>query len=629
MHLTLRAAIVATFVLLTVLAAVQGGLAIVATVRTARQITTLERRGLAPTVGLNMLSQELDQERELLAEAHATLTSDQARAITDEITSLDFSIARAGPHVLATASLPSWRAAWTSYVTARAPIIRTLRRHSGISADTELDRRISNRLDSVLDIVLGNAGTQLYTGETLYARTLSSAWDTLRLVLITLVVTLAAAVSLALLISRRLTRGLGNLVATASLVAGGTVTARADEQGNDEIAVLARAFNHMKEALLSAERRAGIDGLTGLPNQTAMIAALDRELERARRYNRPCSALFLDVDHFKALNDSHGHPAGDTALRDFARVVSETIRGVDLLGRWGGEEFLVLLPETDDTNALLSAERLRAAVADHRFTIAGGLHLTCSVGTATYPRDGDDRGLLIDAADRAMYVAKHLGRNQVRSVSDPAVAMLVGGRLADDTREQTAMAGTVEALAALINARDAYTGLHTDEVAALSVKLAHAMGLGAAESRMVGVAARLHDVGKVAIPDAILRKPGRLSDDEWTLMREHPSVSADVVQRVPALRAIVPVIRAHHERWDGAGYPDGLMGEAIPLGARIIAVADAYAAITTDRPYRQQSDSTWALAEVRRCAGIQFDLAVVTALERVFLSHASDAASAG
>jgi diguanylate cyclase (GGDEF)-like protein len=629
MHLTLRATIIATFVLLTVLAAVQGGLAIVTTVRSARQITTLEQRGLAPTVGLNMLSQELDQERELLAEAHATLTPDETRAITDEITSLDFSIVRAGPRVLATASLPSWRAAWTNYVTTRGPIILALRRHSGITADAGLDRRLSDRLDSVLDIVLGNAGTQLYTGETLYARTLGSAWDTLRLALVTLVVTLAAAASLAVLISRRLTHGLGNLVATASLVAGGTVTARADEQGNDEIAVLASAFNRMKDALLSAERRAGSDGLTGLPNQTAMIAALDRELERAHRYNRPCSALFLDIDHFKALNDSHGHPAGDTALRDFARVISETIRGVDLLGRWGGEEFLVLLPETDDTNALLSAERLRAAVADYRFAIAGGLHLTCSIGAATYPRDGNDRGLLIDAADRAMYVAKHLGRNQVRSVGDPAVTLLAGDRLADNSREQTAMAGTVEALAALINARDAYTGLHTDEVAALSVKLAHAMGLGAAESRMVGVAARLHDVGKVAIPDAILRKPGRLTEDEWTLMREHPGVAADVVQRVPALRAIAPLIRGHHERWDGTGYPDGLMGEAIPFGARIIAVADAYAAITTERPYRQQSDSAWALAELRRCAGTQFDPAVVTALERVFLSYASDAASAG
>ncbi len=628
-HLTLRATIIATFVLLTVLAAVQGGLAIDATVHSARQITTLEQRGLAPTVGLNMLSQELDQERELLTETQAALTPDQRRAITDEITSLDFSITRAGRHVLAPASLANWHAAWASYIAARAPILLTLQRRSGVTTGAGFDRRVADRLDSVLDIVLGTAGAQLSTGETLYARTLSSAWATLRLALITLVVTLAAAAILALLINRRLTHGLGNLVVTASLVAEGTVTARADEHGNDEIAVLAGAFNRMKDALLSAERRAGTDGLTGLPNQTAMIAALDRELERARRYNRPCSALFLDVDHFKALNDSHGHPAGDTALRDFARIVSETIRSVDLLGRWGGEEFLVLLPETDDMSALLSAERLRAAVAGHRFTIAGGLHLTCSIGTATYPRDGDDRSLLIEAADRAMYVAKHLGRNQVRAVDDPAVALLAGGRLADDSREQTAMAGTVEALAALVNARDAYTGMHTHEVAALSIKLAHAMGLGAAESRMVGVAARLHDVGKIAIPDAILRKPGRLSDDEWALMREHPRVAADVVGWVPALRAFVPLIRAHHERWDGAGYPDKLMGDAIPLGARIIAVADAYAAITTERPYRQQSDRAWALAELRRCAGLQFDPAVVTALERVFLSHASDTAFAG
>jgi diguanylate cyclase (GGDEF)-like protein len=627
MRLTLRGTIIATFVLLTALSALLGGLAIVTTVHSAQQIATLERRELAPTVGLNMLSQDLDQERALLTEAHANLTPDQARAITDELASLDSSIELSGRRVLSAANLPAWRAAWAAYGAARAPIIQTLRHGTGIRSNEALDRRLSDRLDTVLDIVLTSAGSQLYTGENFYARALGSEWDTLRLAVIALLVTLATAGTLTALISRRLRRGLGNLVATASLVAEGTITARADEQGRDEIASLASAFNRMKDALLSAERRAGTDGLTGLPNQTTMIAAFDRELERARRYNRPCSALFIDIDHFKALNDSHGHPAGDAALSDFARIVSQTIRDVDMLGRWGGEEFLVLLPETGREDALLSAERLRAAVAGHCFPIGGGFHLTCSIGAATYPQDGADRNPLIDAADKAMYAAKHLGRNQVRSVGDPVTALLDGARLGDGSREHSAMAGTVEALAALVNARDAYTGLHTDQVATLSIAIAGAMRLSAADSRMIGVAARLHDVGKIAIPDAILRKPGRLSDDEWILMREHPTVAADVVQWVPALHAIVPLIRAHHEHWDGLGYPHGLVGEAIPLGARIIAVADAYSAITTNRPFRQKSSRAWALDELRRCAGVQFDPAVVHALEQVFANRETDAAS--
>jgi HD-GYP domain-containing protein (c-di-GMP phosphodiesterase class II) len=154
-------------------------------------------------------------------------------------------------------------------------------------------------------------------------------------------------------------------------------------------------------------------------------------------------------------------------------------------------------------------------------------------------------------------------------------------------------------------------------VATLTMRVAFALGCDAAEVRMIGLAARLHDVGKVAVPDAVLQRPGRLSAEEWGPMRMHPIVGADVVSRVPALRALAPVIRAHHERWDGGGYPDGLAGEAIPLGARIVAVVDAYSAMTTDRPYRQGRDAAWALGELRRCAGTQFDATVVEALARV------------
>jgi HD-GYP domain-containing protein (c-di-GMP phosphodiesterase class II) len=290
---------------------------------------------------------------------------------------------------------------------------------------------------------------------------------------------------------------------------------------------------------------------------------------------------------------------------------------VDLLGRWGGEEFIALLPETDHEGALAAAERVRAVVAAHRFMAGIGAHLTCSIGVATYPHDASDRNGLVAAADQAMYAAKHLGRNQVRAAADPSVAALRGDNSTRGSREELALAGTVEALAALVNARDNYTGQHCQEVAGLTFRVAQTLGLDAAEARMVGLAARLHDVGKVAIPDAVLQKPGRLTEEEWVLMRTHPLVGADVVGRVPALRAVVPLIRGHHERWDGQGYPDGMAGEAIPLGARIIAVVDAYGAMTTDRPYRPARDAGWALAELRRCAGNQFDPAVIDALERV------------
>lgn len=382
------------------------------------------------------------------------------------------------------------------------------------------------------------------------------------------------------------------------------------EAAHDELAVNNRALMGANARL---EALATTDPLTGLPNHRAMVTVLDQELERAHRFGRPCALLFLDLDHFKALNDGYGHAAGDTVLREVAAVARRALRGVDVLGRWGGEEFIALLPETDAQAALDVAERVRAVVAAHPFPVGGGAHLSCSIGVAAHP-DAATRDGLVDAADRAMYAAKRLGRNQARTSADPAVVALTAASAADSSREDAALVGTVEALASLVDARDSYTGRHTHDVAALTLRLALALGLDASEARMIGLAARLHDVGKVAIPDAVLQKSARLTDEEWTLMRQHPVVGADVVGRVPALRGLAPIIRAHHERWDGRGYPDGLAGEAIPLAARIVGVADAFEAIATDRPYRAARDRAWAIEELRRHAGSQFDPAIVAAL---------------
>lgn len=382
-----------------------------------------------------------------------------------------------------------------------------------------------------------------------------------------------------------------------------------------------RENTELNRSLAEVNRRletlATTDPLTDLPNHRALMAALDQELERAQRYQRPCSVLVLDLDHFKALNDGLGHPAGDVILREMGSVARATLRGIDILARWGGEEFVAILPETGDNEAVGVAERVRAAVAQHLFGAGGGVRVTCSLGVATYPHHARDRDELVKMADQAMYAAKRLGRNQVRSLSDPAVSALSAEMAAVGSRDAVALTGTVEALAALVDARDAYTGQHAHDVSTLSVRLALALGLDTSETHLLALAARLHDVGKVVVPDAVLRKPGRLNADEWALIRQHPAVGADVVSRVPALRALAPIIRAHHERFDGGGYPDGLAGDAIPSGARIIAVADAFNAMTTDRPYRKAATVPAALEELRRCGGAQFDVSIVDALERV------------
>ncbi len=361
------------------------------------------------------------------------------------------------------------------------------------------------------------------------------------------------------------------------------------------------------------EALATTDPHTDLPNHRAIVASLDRELERAFRYYRPCGILFIDLDHFKTLNDSCGHQAGDTALSELAGVMRETLRGVDLVGRWGGEEFVAILPETDTNTAAEVAERLRAAITVHGFGSPGSMPLTCSIGVASYPDDALDRDKLIELADRAMYTAKRLGRNQVRKASDalPAEQPTPGS----SDRRADSPAPAVEALAALVDARDLYTGDHSNVVGRLSMQLALALGLSSAEADTIGFAGRLHDIGKIAVPDSVLRKPARLSDEEWRLIRRHPLVGADVMSRLPDLVALAPIVRSHHEWWNGQGYPDGLAYEEIPLGARIVGVVDAYSAMTTDRPYRERIAPEKALAELRRGSGTQFDPAVVRALE--------------
>jgi diguanylate cyclase (GGDEF)-like protein len=295
------------------------------------------------------------------------------------------------------------------------------------------------------------------------------------------------------------------------------------------------------------------DPLTELPNHRALLSTLKQELERAQRYDRPCSLLFLDLDHFKALNDGYGHAAGDAVLRAFAGVLSTTIRNMDTAGRWGGEEFVAILPEATAEEALDIAERIRKAVSFSTFDISGGLHLTCSVGVACYPEHAADQDALLTAADQAMYGAKRLGRNQVRMICDPAIIPLLTTETTEGGREETALHGTVNALVTLVEKRDWSLGHHSQQVADLVRQLALALGMSLEEAQVVALAGQLHDIGKVAIPDAILQKPGPLIEQEWEQMRRHSIVGAEVISCIPSLRPLAPVIRAHHERWDGQG----------------------------------------------------------------------------
>ncbi|MBV9712845.1 MAG: diguanylate cyclase, partial [Ktedonobacteraceae bacterium] len=400
---------------------------------------------------------------------------------------------------------------------------------------------------------------------------------------------------------------------------------------------LETAHTQLAAAHSTIQKQALTDGLTGLPNHRAVMIQLERELDRARRYGRPFSLLFFDADRFKHINDTYGHGVGDEVLRQIGERAGRILRGGDTLGRFGGEEFVLLLPEADADEARAVAERIRAIIADEPMgfaEVADSLNVTVSIGVATYPEDSYEGLDLLQQADQAMYMAKRLGRNQVRMAIEAlwmsADLELMALLQQEEQREAEEREGvtperirenyTVKiicSLMALLERRDHAMGQHAYAVSDLSTSIAQALGLEQFQISRIGMAALLHDIGKVAIPDGLLQKSDRLTSQERGLLREHPELGAQILEASPFLHDLIPAVHHHHERWDGNGYPDRLAQEDIPLAARIIAVAEAYDAMVRDYPYQSSRAPTEALSELARCSGTQFDPTVVQTLSKV------------
>ncbi len=389
----------------------------------------------------------------------------------------------------------------------------------------------------------------------------------------------------------------------------------------EEVKTIEEEMREVSEAALEANEQltemALKDPLTGVYNHRTIYDILQQNCIDSTYFQRPCAVLFFDLDHFKALNDGYGHTVGDQVLKELAELLRENLRMGDNVGRWGGEEFIIILPETDSEAALVIAERIREKVVQHPFTETGSICMTCSIGVAEYPLNGETAADVLNAADQAMYVAKKTGRNKVLSSLDPEVTLYTMHTDKTESRDETLLQGVIIALNALLALRDTDTGSHTSRVSELVYKIAIAMGLNESESRMAAVAGQLHDIGKIGVPDAILLKPGKLTEAEWAIMKLHPQYGEKIIRTIPTLNTIAGAVRSHHERWDGDGYPDKLSDETIPLVARIIAVVDSYDAMISDRPYRKAQTSEFALKEIMNCAGSQFDPKVVEALRSV------------
>ncbi|MDI3534111.1 MAG: hypothetical protein PWQ82_476 [Thermosediminibacterales bacterium] len=358
------------------------------------------------------------------------------------------------------------------------------------------------------------------------------------------------------------------------------------------------------------------DGLTGLYNHRYFQERLEREINKAEEKNSKLALIMLDIDHFKFYNDANGHHRGDMILKQIGKLLMHYTRATDIPARYGGDEFAIIMPETNANSAQKVAERIRSNLEKFPFTgIENTLKrkLTVSIGIGIYPDNAKDKDSLIRAADEALYKAKYISRNKVELYFS-----VLDNLKKDLNQSDQKVIETAKTLISIINAKDRYTYGHSERVAAYVQLIADQLQLSDKDKRILKYAAYLHDIGKIEIDEGLLNKKSPLTLEEWEIMKKHPIWGADIIKSVQSLRCIVPFILYHHEYYDGGGYPFGLKGDQIPLGARILSVADSFDAMTTNRPYKAVAKTyEGAIDELQRCSGSQFDPMVVEAFLKV------------
>jgi len=389
-----------------------------------------------------------------------------------------------------------------------------------------------------------------------------------------------------------------------------------------KIAVLAEDLTSSNKRL---KQLALTDSHTGLYNHRYLNEAIEAEFHRARRYAHHLTVMMLDIDYFKSINDVYGHQFGDLVLKQFAGQLKKMVRRYDLTIRFGGEEFLVISPGIDRQQALILAQRILEVLNLYNFgNKQHYVKLKISIGIASYPEDNNvNCGMgLVNMADQVLNKAKESGGNRIYLLSDlkkekgaffggrdknPNVKILKSKIDKLNKRANQSLTEAILAFAKAIELKDHYTGEHVEITGHYSTLIANKLGLPRDEIELIRQASILHDLGKIGVSEKILLKKSKLTKKEFEEIKKHPQIGADILRPIHFLQGLIPVVFYHHERWDGKGYPTGIKGEEIPIGARIIALADVYQALTSDRPYRKAYSKSRAANIIKSGSGSQFD----------------------